>query len=1598
MLEPRSSVHTATAASAPRRMPAARVAVPRRAVAAAALLALLLGYVLSQVLTAQRPSLTAAVRHRPARPQHGLSSLPLGAQGPISGALGADEAAYHIRASRGGFQAANPAQRLKESFDPSGVVVGSGKSQLGLSLRAVGYGNSLAALPAAPPRATANRVTYAYPGLSAWYRNGPLGLEQGFTITRAPSAHPAGPLTLSLALSGNVHASLGSGRQSLTLKLAGGPSLRYGGLQVSDARGRTLHSWLELRAGGVLLRTDTQGARYPLRVDPFIQQGEKLSGTGQSGPITPSAGYSVALSSDGNTALIGGPGDYGDTGAAWVFTRSGSTWSQQGPKLAGTGASGESRFGASVALTTTGGTTAAGTALIGGPSDNNGDGAAWVFTRSEGKWTQQGSKLTGSGEVGNSAFGSSVALSADGSTALMGGPSDARIVETEGEVTEKSKLVKGLSSTTGIEVGSEVNGTNIEPETTVTSVKTKEVELSAAVEGEGSAKVKEKLTFTTDVGAAWAFTRSGSTWTQQGSKLSEPLNGSEKLEVGNGALGSSVALSSNGNTALIGGPGDNKGAGAAWVYTRLAEKWTALKSKLTGSGEVTTEALPGEFGASVALASSSGVANTALIGGPGDTKGLGAAWVFTFASEKWTQQAELKGAGEVSEEPGENKFPGEFGASVALSSSESPTATSTALIGGPGDNKGAGAAWAFLRSVSTWSAQGSKLTGSDEVGSEEHPGEFGAGVALSSDGNTALMGGPGDNSKVGAAWVFTRSGSTWTQQGSKLTGTGASARSAGRFGASVALSSDGNTALIGGPEDGRGGAWVFTRSGTTWTQQGSKLTGGEEAGEHIAFGASVALSSDGNTALVGGPGDRRMFEREGEVTEKSKIVKGLTSTTGISTGLEVSGTKIEFGTFVAKVINEHELELNAKVEGEGSATVKEQLTFTEVGAAWVFTRSGSTWTQQGPKLTGTGGIGEATLGATVALSSDGNTALIGGPGDKNLTGAAWVFTRSGSTWTQQGSKLTGSGETGFTVEFGSSVALSAEGNTALIGAPFDNGAKGAAWVFTRSGSTWTQQGSKLTGSGATGLPEFATSLALSANGNTALIGGPGDNIEVGAAWAFTRSGSTWTQQGSKLTGTGETGRAQFATSLALAASGDTALIGGPIDTSKAGAVWVFTRSGSTWTQQGSKLTGAGEAGTASDFGQGVALSSEGNTALIGGPGDYSNTGAAWVFFQNFPTAVTEPASSVTLTSATLNASVNPDGSEVSKCEFEYGTTTAYGKTALCTPAPGSGTSPVAVSAAVGGLTAHTTYHFRISATNAGGTSTGSDRTFNTTLPPTVATEAASAVTQTSATVNATVNPNNAQVSDCRFEYGTTEAYGSSAPCAQSLGSGETPVAVSAALESLAEGATYHFRISATNAGGTSLGADRTFTTLLVLGPHWYVNNVRLGESALESGLIVMGWGNLTLQNTGIGAFTCQTLAGGDIADPVGGGAGKGSFDGFAAYDCEAPACEAVKGLLQVIPEKLKWSSVLIEEAGTFRDRIEGIALRAVCVGGTSNVEFHGMLKPELEAGTAQGAAPAKLEFGAGSGSLQSEEGAGNVSARLKFMGFEGGEILRAKKT
>jgi len=277
------------------------------------------------------------------------------------------------------------------------------------------------------------------------------------------------------------------------------------------------------------------------------------------------------------------------------------------------------------------------------------------------------------------------------------------------------------------------------------------------------------------------------------------------------------------------------------------------------------------------------------------------------------------------------------------------------------------------------------------------------------------------------------------------------------------------------------------------------------------------------------------------------------------------------------------------------------------GAAWVFVRSRGTWSQQGRKLVGTGAIGNADQGTSVSLSSSGNTAIVGGPFDNDDAGAAWVFERSDGVWRQQ-AKLVAAG-TSFL--FGDSVSLSGGGNTAIVGGPLDNGSVGAAWVFTRSHGVWSQQ-AKLVGTGVTGA--FATqgfSVSLSGDGNTAIVGGFNDNNDLGAAWVFARSHGVWTQR-AKLVGTEAVGPANQGFSVSLSGDGDTAIVGGPLDNNEAGAAWVFTRSHGVWSQQ-AKLVGAGVVGAFQFQGISVALSGNGNAAFVGGFADNNLTGATWVF-------------------------------------------------------------------------------------------------------------------------------------------------------------------------------------------------------------------------------------------------------------------------------------------------------------------------------------------------------------------------------------------------
>jgi len=307
---------------------------------------------------------------------------------------------------------------------------------------------------------------------------------------------------------------------------------------------------------------------------------------------------------------------------------------------------------------------------------------------------------------------------------------------------------------------------------------------------------------------------------------------------------------------------------------------------------------------------------------------------------------------------------------------------------------------------------------------------------------------------------------------------------------------------------------------------------------------------------------------------------------------------------------------------DGSTAVVGQLGYSQFGApppgvAHILTSDGSSRTQQA-ELTASDPSYDTLFGNAVAVSADGNTVIVGDPGEcgyglENCEhGAAYVFVRNGSTWTQQAELHGGPG-------FGGAVALSGDGNTALVGAGLSGyygyfyapGGNAPPTLFGRSGTTWTQMATLSSSEVSGPFENFGHSVALSSDGHTALIGDPTQNEQAGAAYVFTGSGSTWTQQ-AELTGSDEMQGWNFGASVALNANGQTAVVGAPAP--GAGSAYVFAGSGSTWTQQ-SELTPDDAEVKSFDgwFGDAVALDSEGNVALVGAPWAEEDFGAVYAF-------------------------------------------------------------------------------------------------------------------------------------------------------------------------------------------------------------------------------------------------------------------------------------------------------------------------------------------------------------------------------------------------
>ncbi len=736
---------------------------------------------------------------------HAAASVPATLSPVVSARLGASERAFWP--VRRGTSLDTRGGDIQSTFTTSGVALQVSSGTLGLSLTGLGRGQRAETVPAVPPASSANEVLYQHRPVTEFYRNGPYGLEQGFRL-RQRQLTGTGPLVLSLSLAGSlIPEQVGS--QILFRSASGETALRYGQLSAVDASGRYLPAHLRLRAGALQLVVDDADARYPVRIDPFLQgQAQQLTGTGEIG--NGEFGKSVAISDEGNYAVVGAPADNGGVGAIWAFERSDGTWKQVGEKVTAPEEIGGGEFGSSVAISGAGAEV-----LVGGPGDNGGVGAVWLFGLSHGGLSQIGGKHIASEEIGAAGFGASVAYK--NVTALIGGPSDDEGVGAAWVYSRANKLKEWR------EVGKLTGGEEVGNGRFGVSVALSEVNGTALIGGPSDEK---------DGGAAWAFVRNGEgLWTQQGPKLT----GSEEVK-GHGAFGWSVALSSSGNTALIGNPDDNEADGGAWLFKRYDSTWMQAGERFAGGTH-------SRWGNSVAL---SGEGDTALIGSPlsivGDAPFGGAAHVFEVWDSGLVKQKDLPHPTTSLPENAES------GSSLALSATGA-VALDGVRSGGSGahTSEGPGEVWAYAEPE----VGATGPTGPQGVTGATGPtGGTGATGAAGTPGATGAIGPTGPAGVTGATGPTGPTGPQGpTGQPGATGATGPEGR-AGASGATGAAGSPGTpaTGIVGG---GLGGSILFDLGGFN-TSLFAQTTPAPlpVAGTLAHFTVHFATSVSTNTVLV----------------------------------------------------------------------------------------------------------------------------------------------------------------------------------------------------------------------------------------------------------------------------------------------------------------------------------------------------------------------------------------------------------------------------------------------------------------------------------------------------------------------------------------------------------------------------------------------------------------------------------------------------------------------------------------------------------------------------------------------------------------------------
>ena len=902
-------------------------------------------------------------------------------------------------------------------------------------------------------------------------------------------------------------------------------------------------------------------------------------------------GFSLSLSNDGNALAVGAYGDDDKgsaSGSVYVFVRVNNGWSQLVLLTAADGGAND-YLGSSVAISGDGKFIGAG-AYADDNSAGTDAGSVYVYDLSSlvlaGSLPtvfSQLAKLTPAGLVTDAHAGAAVAVSADGVRMAVGNP---------------DQTVSGATTRGSVSIYKfEASSWNLEATITASNGATgNRFGASVAFDGDGSELIVGAPGRSTNAGAVYFFSRTGTAWAQVGA-FSGPTAGH--------ALGTSVAMNQAGNRAVAGLPGDDTAAtdgGALYVYEK-STSW-AKTATVTASGAAASAAL----GTSVAMSAD----GTRLIAGaPGVTiatkANAGAAYVFDrISASSWGQVALLSRSSPSG--TAEN-----LGAAVAIS----PTGNLVAA-GAPGGVSQTSAGVAVLARLvgGAWTAEGEVAPETAAAGDK-----FGQALALAQDEQTLVVGAPNASGRVAASglvFVFAHDGNIWRGHSVAIS---ADAAVGDGFGTSLSLSATGTTLAAGAPNvtaTNTGTAYVLSRpysyedQGVTYESYSYTSTN-PRLGVWDYYGYFVVANQDGSVVAVA-----TLDDTSGKADIGGVSVVQQDSVTGLWTELQwilppnpTAGSN--FGAYgfgmsadgLRMVIGDHRQDVGAVV-GAGVAYVFERAsaadsfalaatlqhpapatsdylgysvdmdasgtlvavschqdddTGSNSGSILLWRRQADgSWAYEGKLTSASIGVGNY-LGYFLAVSGDGNT-VVGSlhgrdyPSSGSVTtadvGGAAVFRNTAGTWALEAIIENPVAATAqLSDQFGRWLDLSSDGNTLAIGCPFvdvgTNVDQGRVYVYARSGTTWSQQ-AQIEMPGAKGGDQFGIAVSLSDDGNRLLIGAHQDDnsngTNAGTAFLYVRSGTTWSQALRFLPSDGKTGD-QFGFKGTLSGNGALAVVSAP---------------------------------------------------------------------------------------------------------------------------------------------------------------------------------------------------------------------------------------------------------------------------------------------------------------------------------------------------------------------------------------------------------------------------------------------------------------------